>query len=91
MRLIDGDRLIVSDKDCSGKCRDCNNHVTNCMELADLVNDAPTIDAVEVVRCKDCENWQRDWESSYLPNHHYCAMVDTTTEHDFYCSYGRAR
>ena len=60
MRLIDADKLIVSDEDCSGKCRDCNNHVTNCMELADLVNDAPTIDAVEVVRCKDCKYWRDD-------------------------------
>ena len=60
MRLIDADKLIVPDKDCSGKCRDCNNHVTNCMELADLVNDAPTIDAVEVVRCKDCKYWRND-------------------------------
>jgi len=24
------------------------------------LNDAPTVDAVEVVRCKDCINWNRD-------------------------------
>lgn len=26
-------------------------------EVADMIEDAPTVDAVPVVRCKDCEHW----------------------------------
>ena len=28
-----------------------------------LIHDAPTIDAVEVVRCKNCENWDEERKS----------------------------
>ena len=54
MRLIDADKVIVSDDDCFGKCRDCKNNITNCSNLVDLINDEPTVDAVEVIRCREC-------------------------------------
>lgn len=28
--------------------------------LIGLLDDAPTVDAVEVVRCEDCKHWERD-------------------------------
>ena len=30
----------------------------------------------EVIRCKDCKDYQTDWETSY-PNRHYCATMDS--------------
>lgn len=45
----------------------------------------PTIDAVEVVRCKDCKHFRRN-----LENDTYCDCVgglDDPEENDF-CSYG---
>lgn len=56
------------------------------------INDAPTIDAVEVVRCKDCkyahmtyggeckycDMWKEDGEALYLDG-------------DFFCAYGERR
>ena len=41
------------------------------------LNKMPTIDAVEVVRCKDCEN------------HDYCTWYGC--EEQDYCSYGRRK
>ena len=59
-------------------------------DVSDLISDAPTVDAVEVVRCKDCENWQKPW------------LVDQTlgvcqvgkkslTEPYHFCSYGERK
>ena len=48
----------------------------------------PTIDAVPVVRCKDCKHFRRN-----LENDTYCGCVGGLTdpeEHDF-CSYGERK
>lgn len=53
--------------------------------------DAPTIDAVEVVRCKDCNWWWKEWETcthKNLVDGYTCA---TTFKADDFCSYGERR
>ena len=56
--------------------------------LKDLDN-APTIDAVEVVRCKECEYWQ-DNNNGYP--HEECRWgKEETPDSDDYCSYGERR
>ena len=52
------------------------------------IDDAPTIDAVEVVRCKDCE-WS-DWYKTLDGEHRCYCMVHGSSGHtdDDYCSYG---
>ncbi len=61
MRLIDADKLIewIKKTYCEGcdnyngmRCKACPNDD----EIRDI-NSAPTIDAVSVVRCKDCMWW----------------------------------
>lgn len=56
MRLIDADELIkripITHADDFQNCRNCS--LLEDWEVEVLVDDAPTIDAVEVVRCKDC-------------------------------------
>lgn len=62
-RLIDADRLakVVEDmadypwnaKAAPGSWRAAFE------EFLDYIDDAPTVDAVEVVRCKDCKYWER--------------------------------
>jgi len=47
-------------------------------------------DVVPVVRCKDCENWQTDWNPS-IPDRHYCAVMDSMMKADDFCSYGERR
>ena len=63
-------------------------------ESVDIAPSIPKIirgtDIVPVVRCKDCENWQTDWNSS-IPDRHYCAVMDSMMKADDFCSYGRRR
>ena len=66
-------------------------------KLLSVVNDAPTIDAVEVVRCKDCkffdhddfgkgeEYWCKHFVSTYDNTHCHKVMED-----DF-CAWGERR
>lgn len=47
---------------------------------------------VEVVRCKDCADWQADWIPSCVDNgSHYCGTMDTIMKPNDYCSYGERR
>lgn len=58
-----------------------------------LIAEAPAVDAVEVVRCKDCVNWQIEWEPNHCEGkpHHYCGMVDQVTDQYFFCGYRERR
>lgn len=40
----------------------------------------------EIIRCKDCKNWDTTWANDFAPNYHYCPMVDGTRKSDFYCA-----
>ena len=41
------------------------------------VMDAPTVDAVEVVRCKDCKYWMNSWvDPDGKREHGYCYVED---------------
>lgn len=65
------------------------DEITNC--IAEVMN-APAVDAVEVVRCKDCKHF---YNSNLNPNHK-CKRGGSQvwdvefTENDF-CSYGKRR
>ena len=58
------------------------------------IEDAPTVDAVEVVRCKDCKHW------SYIPGLDkcphcvvFCGLHSKAyqTKSDDFCSYGERK
>lgn len=53
------------------------------------IDKAPTVDAVPVVRCKDCKRWQRHTQV----NRDYggCGRFSATTKHDDFCSRGERR
>ena len=51
------------------------------------IRDMPTVDAVEVTRCKNCKQWSRNSGIAESPNGHcFCHDIETNG-HDF-CSYG---
>lgn len=52
-----------------------------------LMEDAPSVDAVEVVRCKNCNWWKRNRGFSDSPTGHCFARDDDTVSFDF-CSFG---
>ena len=66
------------------------------------LNEAPTADVVEVVRCKDCKKWEKYENTSgagYCHNKKYCFTYGTMLDREFtpitmpddYCSYGERR
>ena len=69
--------------------------------VAKWVNDAPTVDAVEVVRCKDCKHW--DKETGWCDHHSHFIGADGEACHpwesiewkmldeDDFCSYGESK
>lgn len=65
MRLGDLDALMERMREQAG-CRRCNSYAgVRCRaytweDAMDLADEAPTIYAVPVVRCKDCKYWHRD-------------------------------
>ena len=45
----------------------------------------------EIIRCKDCENWDTTWQNDFAPNYHYCPMIDGSYRGDFYCGKSERR
>lgn len=40
----------------------------------------------EIVRCRECENWDKTWTNDWSPEYHYCPMIDGVRKGDFYCA-----
>lgn len=57
--------------------------------MADFA-DKHTVDAVEVVRCRDCERWKEPWLEGVTSGK--CMLGKTMiTETDHFCSYGERK
>ena len=59
-----------------------------------VINSAPTVDAVPVVRCKDCKSWEKYNACDGAKPHrcmNYDAIFYKRTEPDDFCSYGERR
>lgn len=52
-----------------------------------LVDDAPTIDAVPVVRCKDCVYLEEQITNTLG----FCSVHEDCSDADDFCSYGRRK
>lgn len=55
--------------------------------IARDISELPAADVAEVVRCKDCKNWQRHTGVVDSPNGH-CFALETCTNGMDFCSYG---
>ena len=81
-RLIDVDALGV------GRCSKDVLPEAYCAGwngLIDLIEKAPTIDAVPVVRCRECKWWQEDDDVGHCDNPD---GLDNYAKPDDFCSYG---
>lgn len=84
MRPIDADALIADlDKGLWGKDWD--------KALAEaIIEDAPSVDAVEVVRCKECKHWicnpnTEEWgKCKWISDEQFDVVMNA----DDFCSYG---
>lgn len=85
-RLIDIDALGI------GRCNPdllpfCNRpYAAGWNGVVNLIENAPTVDAVEVIRCKDCK--KRD--TNLCPLHHCVSPMITSMDDDF-CSHGERK
>lgn len=79
MRLIDADKFILALMDAALSSVDEDT-------ILDLVDSVPTVDAVPVVRCKDCKH-------HYDCGVHFCDRLgmDCPDDSDFFCSYGERK
>ena len=78
MRLIDADKLNlllgISDRDIYAKY---------------MLDKMTTIDAVPVVRCRECK--QGEVDDPDFPDQYYCHAGCGWNNGDFYCSYGEQK
>ena len=83
MRLIDANALI----------KEANSDGAYGYVDAKQIADAPTIGAVEIVRCKDCKHYKPQKKSAHWENSaNYCNRIVTIkTQPDDFCSYGEQK
>ena len=84
MRLIDADRALEIVRD-QGITHPNAYHLTNYATL--ILREAPTVDAVTVVRCEKCKHGMKMVGNSY----HYCVTHNTKMCADDFCSYGERK
>lgn len=61
-----------------------SNRFFGSMSLADI----PTVDAVEVVRCRNCQEFKPGFIRPYLG---WCGVWDTTVRETGFCHHGKPR
>ena len=61
-------------------------------KIVDRIKSAPTVDVVEVVRCKDCVNFKSTSNPKYCNKHiDDWGNGEIYTDEDDYCSYGERK
>lgn len=86
MRLIDADKI---------EFHGLNNRVCPDLSAQDVIDEQPTIDAVSVVRCRECENYGKIGDCQSL-DLRICIHSDTINhdffpDPDFFCAYGQRK
>ena len=94
MRLIDADKLL-DDFQIWPICDDCAQlEDTECelsgMYICKAIQNAPTVDAVSVVRCKDCRYWRQEVDSTthWVCIQHSIGELLRHTTPDHFCACG---
>ena len=87
MRLIDANRAMEIVRD-QRIAHPNAYHLTNYATL--ILQEAPTVDAVEVVRCKDCKHKGWIQEPCHGKSVDFCNVFDSTINNPekCYCYYG---
>ena len=95
MRLIDLDELLKFPirLDTYDKKNGNKHFVFGIESVLEYAENLPIVDAVEVVRCKDCESWQTDWKPKGCEHEdaHFCEMIGRVVCADHYCGYAERK
>ena len=91
MRLIDADQAASIEN--LDQYSDLAAALGDVQTVRDILSDAPTIDAVLVVRCRECKRWDTDADSYGKDDgpKGTCMKFFEDTYSDDYCSYGQRK
>ncbi len=87
MRLVDADKFILALMDASLSSVDEDT-------ILDLVDSIPTVDAVPVVRCKDCKHlrvWNRKDIYAFCPKTNIVFLPFDKDTRTFFCGLGERK
>lgn len=87
MRLIDADALFYKLYNTNPATE--GHFGDGVVQAMGFILNAPTIDAVPVVRCKDCKHGEID--DPDFPSQYYCHSGCGWNKDDFYCAYGERK
>jgi hypothetical protein len=66
--------------------------IAGCETYTEWLNSIPAADVVEVVRCRECENWDTDWKPTHVEEGQYfCPIIDRVTDKEFFCGNGERK
>lgn len=91
MWLIDANALLRHKRKMSGA--DFGGEFWDEAVLASDIKNAPTVDAVPIVRCKDCKHYRPQKKSAHWENRaNYCNRIVTIKIQPYdFCSYGERK
>lgn len=93
MRLIDADALLAELNNLEVNCK--NKYVKQGIDdglhyyMPRILENEPTIDAVPVVRCKDC--WSAIEIDGFMGGVLYCKFWGHDIDEECFCSYGERK
>ena len=90
-RLIDADAVLRHKRKMSGA--DFGGEFWDEAVLASNIKNAPTVDAIPVVRCKDCKHYKPQKKSAHWENRaNYCNRIVTIKVQPYdFCSHGERK
>ena len=83
-RLIDADEALKKVHN-QGIAHPSAYHLTSYATL--ILQEAPTIDAIPVIRCRECKYH----EDTSITDYKHCYLIDKTVHCNDYCSYGERK
>ena len=86
MRLINAGKAIEQINKCLNQTWAIPLNTSYHFELLGCIENCPTIDAVPVVRCKDCKHYNTIGCSKGFG---WCENIDRGTSDNFYCANGK--
>ena len=96
MRMIDADQMAVDESEAYMSAQvqitDDLKWLVNFAahsKIQRIIADTPTIDAVPVVRCRECN--QGEVDDPDFPDEYYCHAGCGWNKGDFYCAYGERK
>ena len=93
MRVIDADAMnrVYQEVLCSHvACIDCSFFMDDkYCRFETMLSEAPTINAIPVVRCRECK--QGEIDDPDFPDEYYCHAGCGWNKGDFYCAYGERK